>query len=84
MKSGIGQALRLQTSGEEDFLPFSRAVTGRLRDELAKYPSLRTAALVLFCHYRYRGGVSAGYGTEQPEQYMRVNENLDINPTHYL
>ncbi len=29
------------------------------------------------------GGVSAGGSSEQPEQYA-FNENLDINPTHYL
>nr|VUD32697.1 Nucleoid-associated protein NdpA [Raoultella sp. NCTC 9187] len=37
-ESELAQALRLQRKGEEDFLPFSRAATGRLRDELAKYP----------------------------------------------
>ncbi len=36
----------------EDFLAFSRAATGRLRDELAKYP-FADGGFVLFCHYRY-------------------------------
>lgn len=43
-ESELAQALRLQRQGEEDFLAFSRAATGRLRDELANIP-LRTAAL---------------------------------------
>lgn len=39
-ESELAQTLRLQRQGEEDFLAFSRAATGRLRDELAKYPLL--------------------------------------------
>lgn len=51
-ESELAQALRLQRQGEEDFLAFSRAATGRLRDELAKYP-FADGGIVLFCHYRY-------------------------------
>ncbi|MGU0017134.1 nucleoid-associated protein [Escherichia coli] len=51
-KSELAQTLRLQRQGEEDFLAFSRAATGRLRDELAKYP-FADGGFVLFCHYRY-------------------------------
>ena len=36
-ESELADSLRLQRQGEEDFLAFSRAATGRLRDELAKY-----------------------------------------------
>ena len=35
-ESELAQALRLQRQGEEEFLAFSRAATGRLRDELAQ------------------------------------------------
>lgn len=51
-ESELAQTLRLQRQGEEDFLAFSRAATGRLRDELAKYP-FADGGFVLFCHYRY-------------------------------
>jgi hypothetical protein len=51
-ESELAQSLRLQRQGEEDFLAFSRAATGRLRDELAKYP-FADGGIVLFCHYRY-------------------------------
>ena len=51
-ESELAQTLRLQRQGEEDFLAFSRAATGRLRDELAKYP-FADGGIVLFCHYRY-------------------------------
>ena len=54
-ESELAQALRLQRQGEEEFLAFSRAATGRLRDELAKQysedsvdsdPSLAAEALM--------------------------------------
>ena len=35
-ESELAQTLRLQRQGEEDFLAFSRAATGRLRDELGR------------------------------------------------
>ena len=52
-ESELADSLRLQRQGEEDFSAFSRAATGRLRDELAKYP-FADGGIVLFCHYRYR------------------------------
>ena len=64
-ESELAQTLRLQRQGEEDFLAFSRAATGRLRDELAKYPF---AVLPLSLS---GGGVFAGGSSEQPEQYAR-------------
>ncbi|SPW33122.1 Nucleoid-associated protein YejK [Edwardsiella tarda] len=36
--SELAQALTRYRKGEDTFLQFSRAATGRLRDELAKYP----------------------------------------------
>ena len=51
-ESELAQALRDQRQGNEDFLSFSRAATGRLRDELAKYP-FADGGIVLFCNYRY-------------------------------
>ena len=36
-ESELAQTLRLQRQGEEDFLAFSRAATGRLRDEPEQY-----------------------------------------------
>lgn len=69
-ESELAQTLRLQRQGEEDFLAFSRAATGRLRDELAKYP-FADGGIVLFCHYRYGGRVPAGGGAEQLKQHAR-------------
>ncbi|MFO6484432.1 hypothetical protein ACLBR5_13390 [Escherichia coli] len=43
--------------GEEDFLAFSRAATGRLRDEFRDLPLLINSAV---CHYRYLAVESAG------------------------
>ncbi len=68
---------------EEDFLAFSRAATGRLRDELAKYP-FADGGIVLFCHYRYTAVEYLLVTVLNNLSSMRVNENLDINPTHYL
>ncbi|EAM5269723.1 nucleoid-associated protein YejK [Salmonella enterica] len=82
-ESELAQALRLQRQGEEDFLAFSRAATGRLRDELAKYP-FADGGIVLFCHYRYLAVEYLLVTVLNNLSSMRVNENLDINPTHYL
>lgn len=81
--SELAQTLRLQRQGEEDFLAFSRAATGRLRDELAKYP-FADGGFVLFCHYRYLAVEYLLVAVLSNLSSMRVNENLDINPTHYL
>ena len=51
-ESELAETLRQQRQGNDDFLAFSRAATGRLRDELAKYP-FADGGIVLFCHYRY-------------------------------
>ena len=82
-ESELAQTLRLQRQGEEDFLAFSRAATGRLRDELAKYP-FADGGFVLFCHYRYLAVEYLLVAVLSNLSSMRVNENLDINPTHYL
>ena len=82
-ESELADSLRLQRQGEEDFLAFSRAATGRLRDELAKYP-FADGGIVLFCHYRYLA-VEYLLGTVLNNlSSMRVNEQLDISSTHYL
>ncbi|EMG5734295.1 nucleoid-associated protein, partial [Yersinia enterocolitica] len=51
-QSELADALKRSRKGDEDFLSFSRAATGRLRDELAKYP-FAEGGVVLFCQYRY-------------------------------
>lgn len=61
-ESELADSLRLQRQGKR-ISAFSRAATGRLRDELAKYP-FADGGIVLFCHYRYGGRVSAGYRAE--------------------
>lgn len=82
-ESELAQALRLQRQGEEEFLPFSRAATARLRDELAKYP-FAEGGVVLFCHYRYLAVEYLLVAVLTNLSSMRVNENLDISSTHYL
>ncbi|MEA0983892.1 nucleoid-associated protein, partial [Salmonella enterica] len=57
--------------------------TGSMGDEL-RNNSFATGGIVLFCHYRY---LEVGYllvTVLNNLSSMRVNENLDINPTHYL
>ncbi|MCK6643130.1 nucleoid-associated protein YejK [Enterobacter bugandensis] len=82
-ESELADSLRLQRQGEEDFLAFSRAATGRLRDELAKYP-FADGGIVLFCHYRYLAVEYLLVTVLNNLSSMRVNEQLDISSTHYL
>ncbi len=82
-ESELADSLRLQRQGEEDFLAFSRAATGRLRDELAKYP-FAEGGIVLFCHYRYLAVEYLLVAVLNNFSSMRVNEQLDISSTHYL
>ncbi|MEA1065510.1 nucleoid-associated protein YejK [Erwinia sp. HR93] len=82
-ESELAEALRLCRQGEEDFLGFSRAATGRLRDELAKYP-FAEGGIVLFCHYRYLAVDYLLVAVLNNLSSMRVNEQLDISATHYL
>ncbi len=82
-KSELAQTLRLQRQGEEDFLAFSRAATGRLRDELAKYP-FADGGFGAVLPLPLSGGGVLLVAVLSNLSSMRVNENLDINPTHYL
>ncbi|MDU6923371.1 nucleoid-associated protein YejK [Franconibacter helveticus 513] len=82
-ESELAQALRQCRKGEDDFLAFSRAATGRLRDELAKYP-FAEGGVVLFCQYRYLAVEYLLVAVLNNLSSMRVNENLDISSTHYL
>lgn len=82
-ESELAQALRLHRQGEDTFLPFSRAATARLRDELAKYP-FTDGGIVLFCHYRYLAVEYLLIAVLTNLSSMRVNEHLDISTTHYL
>ena len=72
-ESELAQALRLQRQGEEEFLAFSRAATGRLRDELAKYP-FAEGGIVLFCQYRYLAVEYLLVAVLNNLSSMRVNE----------
>ncbi|QKJ87873.1 nucleoid-associated protein YejK [Paramixta manurensis] len=82
-ESELADALRQCRKGEDDFLAFSRAATGRLRDELAKYP-FAEGGIVLFCHYRYLAVEYLLVTVLSSQSSMRVNEELDISTTHYL
>lgn len=81
--SELAEALRNCRKGEDDFLAFSRAATGRLRDELAKYP-FAEGGVVLFVHYRYLAVEYLLVAVLNSQSSMRVNEELDISSTHYL
>ncbi|MBW7984653.1 nucleoid-associated protein YejK [Enterobacillus tribolii] len=81
--SELADALRACRRGDEDFLAFSRAATGRLRDELAKYP-FADGGIVLFCQYRYLAVEYLLIAVLNSCNSMRVNEQLDISSTHYL
>ncbi|ALB67477.1 nucleoid-associated protein YejK [Cronobacter dublinensis] len=82
-ESELAEALRQCRRGDDDFLAFSRAATGRLRDELAKYP-FADGGVVLFCHYRYLAVEYLLVAVLNNLSSMRVNEQLDISATHYL
>ncbi|RJT20591.1 nucleoid-associated protein YejK [Buttiauxella izardii] len=82
-ESELAEALRSQRKGDEDFLAFSRAATGRLRDELAKYP-FADGGIVLFCEYRYLAVEYLLVAVLNNLSSMRVNEELDISSTHHL
>ncbi|GAA3600606.1 MAG: nucleoid-associated protein YejK [Gibbsiella quercinecans] len=81
--SELATALRSCRKGDEDFLAFSRAATGRLRDELAKYP-FAEGGVVLFAQYRYLAVEYLLVAVLNSCNSMRVNEELDISVTHYL
>lgn len=81
--SELAQTLRECRDGQQDFLAFSRAATGRLRDELAKYP-FADGGIVLFCHYRYLAVEYLLIAVLNSQSSMRVNEQLDISSVHYL
>lgn len=82
-ESELADALRNCRKGEDDFLAFSRAATGRLRDELSKYP-FAESGVVLFLHYRYLAVDYLLVAMLSSQSSMRVNEQLDISSTHYL
>ncbi|WP_299999286.1 nucleoid-associated protein YejK [uncultured Cedecea sp.] len=82
-ESELAEALSHQRKGDEDFLAFTRAATGRLRDELAKYP-FAEGGIVLFCHYRYLAVEYLLVAVLNNLSSQRVNEELDISATHYL
>ncbi len=82
-QSELADALRSCRKGDETFLAFTRAATGRLRDELAKYP-FAEGGVVLFCQYRYLAVEYLLISVLSNCPSMRVNEQLDISSTHYL
>lgn len=82
-ESELADALRNCRKGEDDFLAFSRAATGRLRDELAKY-TFAEGGVVLFGHYRYLAVEYLLVAVLNSQNSMHVNEELDISSTHYL
>ncbi|MBS0054764.1 nucleoid-associated protein YejK [Yersinia sp. Marseille-Q3913] len=82
-QSELADALKRCRKGDEDFLSFSRAATGRLRDELAKYP-FAEGGVVLFCQYRYLATEYLLISVLSSCNSMRVNEQLDLSTTHYL
>jgi len=81
--SELADALRNCRRGQDDFLGFCRAATGRLRDELSKYP-FADGGVVLFMHYRYLAVEYLLVAVLNSQSSMRVNEQLDISSTHYL
>lgn len=81
--SDLEKILRQYLAAENDFLAFSRTASGRLCDELAKYP-FAEGGIVLFCHYRYLAIDYLLIAVLNNQYSMRVNEKLDISATQYL
>ncbi|WP_127958132.1 nucleoid-associated protein YejK [Serratia microhaemolytica] len=82
-ESELADALQRCRNGDETFLAFSRAATGRLRDELAKYP-FAEGGVVLFGHYRYLAVEYLLIAVLSNRNSMHVSEQLDIRSTHHL
>ncbi len=82
-ESELAESLRLSRQGQQDFLAFSRSATGRLRDELAKYP-FAADGVVLFAHYRYLAVEYLLIAVLDSQTSSRINDALDIDATHYL
>lgn len=82
-ESELAGSLRLCRQGQQDFLAFSRSATGRLRDELAKYP-FAADGVVLFAHYRYLAVEYLMVAVLDSQSSSRVNDALDIDATQYL
>ncbi|MBT0724021.1 nucleoid-associated protein YejK [Rosenbergiella sp. S61] len=82
-ESELRDTLRECRGGQQDFLAFTRAATGRLRDELAKYP-FAEGGIVLFAQYRYLAVEYLLISVLNSQSSMRVNEALEISTTHYL
>ncbi|MGV3345897.1 nucleoid-associated protein YejK [Enterobacteriaceae bacterium LUAb1] len=81
--SELADALKNHRQGQDSFLAFSRAATGRLRDELAKY-AFAEGGVVLFAHYRWLAVEYLLVAVLSSQQSMRVNDDLDISLTQYL
>ncbi|WP_032114646.1 nucleoid-associated protein YejK [Candidatus Arsenophonus nilaparvatae] len=81
--SELAEALVALRKEDENFLGFSRAATIRLRDELAKYP-FAEGGVVLFCQYRYLAVDYLLIAVLNSCNSMFVNDNLELNTTHYL
>ncbi|MFV9997433.1 MAG: nucleoid-associated protein YejK [Arsenophonus endosymbiont of Dermacentor nuttalli] len=81
--SELAEALIALRKGDENFLAFSCAATIRLRDELAKYP-FAEGGVVLFCQYRYLAVDYLLIAVLSSCNSMFVNDNLELNTTHYL
>lgn len=82
-ESELADALKLLRKGEEEFLGVSRAMTVRLKDELAKYP-FAEGGVVLFCQYRYLAVEYLLIAVLNSCDSMFVTESLDLGTTHYL
>ncbi|STD43038.1 Nucleoid-associated protein YejK [Edwardsiella tarda] len=67
--SELAQALTHYRKGEDTFLQFSRAATGRLRDELAKYPFADGGDRAVLPVSLSGGGLPVGRGAQQLQQH---------------
>lgn len=82
-ESPLAEALKNCRQGGQSFLDFTRDSTGRLRDELAKYP-FAEGGIVVFCQYRYLAVEYLLIAVLNSCNSMLVNDQLDITSTHYL
>lgn len=83
LESPFAQALGDYRHGAQDFMTFTREATGRLRDELAKYP-FAEGGIVIFSQYRFLAVEYLLIAVLTSCNSTRVNEQLDISSTHYL
>lgn len=82
-ESEFSQWLKAYRHKEMDFQAFSEKATGRLKEELSKYPFADSGTLVI-AEYRALATEYLFIGLLESKSSMKVTEELEIDATDYL